>query len=133
MIGHHPEIFPLIRTVFRIAAATSGWFMLPRRVHQYRATARRRHIPRRVRRDRARVRGLQGMRQPVDREAAIIAVQQAEVVQDALGEPLVEALRVAGNDVPVFLSAFQHFPELRAFANIVVRLPFRSSSKSRLA
>ena len=54
---------------------------------------------------------LQRVRQPVDREAAIIAVQQLQMVKDAPGEAFVEVPGVLGNDVPVFLRAFQHFAE----------------------
>ncbi len=64
-------------------------------------------------------RGLDGMFQPVDREATIIAIEQAQMVDHALGEPLVEALGMLNDDIPIILGAFQHFAKLRAFAHVV--------------
>ena len=59
------------------------------------------------------------MFKPVDRESAKVPIQQAKMIKHALGEALVEAFRVLNNDVPVFLRAFQHFPEFRAVAHFV--------------
>ena len=54
------------------------------------------------------------MFQPVDREAAEIAVEEPEMVEHAVGQPLREGTVFAADDRPVVGCALFHFAELGA-------------------
>ena len=57
--------------------------------------------------------GLQAVRQPVDWKAAAIAIEQAQVVEHAIGQLLRKGPRFGRNDGPVFYRAVGHVREVR--------------------
>ena len=59
-------------------------------------------------------RGLQAVLQPVDREAAVIAVEQAQMREDPVGEALAEVHEVIADDRPVAGTGLVHAAEGRA-------------------
>ena len=64
-------------------------------------------------------RGLERMLQPVDREAAIIAVEQLQMGEHAVGQPAAMAEELRADDRPVLLGAFIHAAEGRAAMRFV--------------
>ena len=63
-------------------------------------------------------RSLQGVGEPIDREAAEVAVEQPEVVEYPAGQVSHVVRLVAGDDLPVLLGALCHVREGRAVTHL---------------
>ena len=55
------------------------------------------------------------MFEPVDGEAAEVAMEQLEVIEDTIGQALGEGAILAADDRPILCRALAHFAELGAF------------------
>ena len=64
-------------------------------------------------------RGLEGMLQPADREAAEIAVEQLEMIENPVRQPFGESAVFASDDRPILGGAFLHFAKRRTLLGVL--------------